>query len=113
MMGRCYLTSYAEYQRYGLRGIFVCPEWHDFWVFFDWVCETYEPGKTLDRVNNDGPYSPENCRWATPTEQQANARIGRRSDGIKKAQEARRLSGYKDLERRLRNKKGQFGASIR
>ncbi len=89
MINRCYSNSKAVRTTYHKgRGITVCEEWlNDFWKFYDWCVQNYEPGKSVDRINNDGPYSPQNCRWATPLEQQLNARMRtpKRLAGIKVA----------------------------
>lgn len=60
---------------YVLRGITVCSEWSDYMVFREWALKNgYADSLTLDRINNDGPYSPDNCRWITYKEQCRNKR---------------------------------------
>lgn len=71
MLCRCRAKKGYKYKIYGSRGITVCDRWKDFKNFLADMGER-PPGKTLDRINNDGNYEPSNCRWATNKEQQAN-----------------------------------------
>lgn len=72
---RCSLPSTSCYKYYGARGIKVCEEWNDFPVFMEWaLSHGYADNLTIDRIDIDGNYCPENCRWITIQEQQRNKR---------------------------------------
>lgn len=76
MKGRCYNPDFKQYADYGGRGITVCKEWLDITNFVDWV-ETksnWVEGLTLDRIDNDKGYSPDNCTFSTRTIQSINQR---------------------------------------
>lgn len=81
MLQRCTNTMRQDYKNYGGRGIIVCEEWLDIKKFIAWAESTHPniEGYTLDRIDNDKGYSPENCRWADKTMQSVNQRISKRN----------------------------------
>lgn len=77
MVQRCTNPKNKNYKNYGGRGITVCEEWLDIRNFVDWAKATHPniKGMTLDRIDNDKGYNPENCRWADVITQNINQRI--------------------------------------
>lgn len=75
MIRRCRDVNNKDYVNYGARGITICDEWHHFPAFREWAMSSgYSPDLTLDRKDNNKGYCPDNCHWATRTQQNRNKR---------------------------------------
>lgn len=105
MRERCYNKKKDNYKRYGGRGISVCDEWigeNGFINFYNWAINNgYDESLQIDRINNDGNYCPENCRWVTNKINMRNRRVNHFIDtpfgNITIAEFAERINGDYDL----------------
>ena len=81
MRNRCNNPTVKSYAVYGARGIKVCDEWQNSYeAFRDWsLANGYREGLQIDRINNDGNYSPENCRWISHLENMQNTSINKKA----------------------------------
>ena len=88
---RCTNPRNEKYPLYGGRGISLCGRWQAFETFWADMGPPPSPAHTVGRIDNNGPYSPENCRWETPTQQANNRRTNVQIKGKTLAEHAREL----------------------
>lgn len=74
MKDRCYNKNSKAYMYYGGKGVFICDEWlRDFQTFYDWAIQNgYDDNLTIERIDVNGNYEPDNCMWITQSEQMRN-----------------------------------------
>ncbi len=97
MHARCYRPDNKSFSRYGAKGIRVCKRWFSFENFLSDMGER-PIGKTLDRIEGSGHYTPSNCKWSTPIEQQSHTSSNHfiKVDGISRTiAEWSRIRGFK------------------
>ena len=111
MKERCYDKSDKRYYDWGGRGITICQEWlDDREKFVEWALNTgYELGLTIDRIDNDGNYCPENCRWVSIQENNQNRRSCRYYTLHGKTQNLQQWCNEYDLSRGMVNKRLEMG----
>jgi hypothetical protein len=112
MNRRCTDPTNPRFPRYGGRGISVCERWQSFRNFYADMGPRPSPDHSLDRINNDGSYSPDNCRWVTRLVQQHNSShtvLTAETVAAIRTEHAAGVLGYKNLGRKY----GVTGANIR
>jgi len=102
MRQRCNNARRDSYSLYGGKGVKVCDSWKDYLNFKEWaMANGYADNLCIDRINNNGDYCPENCRWITASENTARANKNHttrkviRGEGVSKVRQPQRIDGEK------------------
>lgn len=107
MKQRCYNPKGASYEYYGAKGITICDEWlNDFLSFKEWAeSHGYTDELTIDRIDPQKGYYPDNCQWLTPSENSAKTKYIKTKESYVKAQQGFRGYWRTESERRDANKR--------
>lgn len=110
---RCTNAAIPGFHNYGGRGISVCARWrHSFSNFFEDMGPRPSPQHSIDRIDNDGDYTPENCRWATRKDQNDNTRVVKRFSLAGHLLTINQLAALSGLKRRVIYDRLRRGRSV-
>lgn len=111
MHDRCYNKNDKRYNDWGGRGIKICDEWNeDIESFIQWaVSNGYQPGLSIDRIDNNDDYCPDNCRWVTLSENNQNRRSSRYYTYLGKTQNLQQWCDEFNVSRSMVNKRLEMG----
>jgi hypothetical protein len=112
MLKRCEKPKTNGYEYYGGRGIKVCDRWHDFMNFYEDMNPTYKDELQLDRINSNGHYEPDNCRWITVKEQHSNKRSNHYLEYRGKMYTKKQLSEIGNMSYETFNSRLGYGWSV-
>lgn len=108
---RCNYKGFPAYKYYGGRGIKICQEWENVLVFYEWAINNgYREGLTIDRINTNGNYTPDNCRFTTMKVQMNNRRPQKIIMGLVIANDL--IDSYNDVFEQLK-RGGSLNAALK
>lgn len=97
LKSRCQNKNNPKYKNYGARGVKLCKRWQEFENFYSDMGEKPSEKHSIDRIDNNGDYTPQNCRWSLPSQQTRNRRSNIVFNGECAIDASRRLGGHDDL----------------
>lgn len=114
MKQRCYNPNFKKRKSYLDKGITICEEWkNDFMTFYNWAIKNgYENNLSIDRIDNSKGYYPENCRWATITQQNNNRTNSKKIEYNGKVYTVKELSKIFDINKATLNSRINRGWDI-